>query len=150
MNLRTATTAAKLAFVPLAALTTIALAPADQAGASTKATTVTAIETDFHISLSKTSFKPGTYIFVAKNKGQTTHGLEITGPGLHNATSALIAPGHSTKLKVTFKAGKYDVFCPVPGHKALGMNLNLVVTSSGKASTTATTKSSSSFGGYGY
>jgi uncharacterized cupredoxin-like copper-binding protein len=151
MNLRIVTTTTlKLALIPLAALTTVALAPADQAGASTKATTVTAIETDFHIALSKTSFKPGTYIFDAKNKGQTTHALEITGPGLHNATTANIAPGKSAKLKVTFKSGKYDVFCPIPGHKALGMNVNLVISSSGKAhSTTATTKASST-GGAGF
>ena len=150
MKLRTVTTSIKLALIPLAALTTVALAPVDQAGASTKATTVTAIETDFHIALSKTSFKPGAYIFVAKNEGQTTHALQITGPGLHNATTVDIAPGKSTKLKVTLKSGKYDIFCPVPGHKALGMNMNVVVSSSGKApSTTATTKASST-GGAGF
>jgi len=67
------------------------------------------------------------YTFVARNKGQTTHALEITGPGLKNATTATINPGQSATLTVTFKKGTYDVFCPLPGHKALGMNVNLVV-----------------------
>ena len=103
---------------------------------------------EFHIALSVKHFKPGTYIFLAENKGQSTHALEITGPGLHNATTKLLAPGQDAKLKVTFKSGKYDVFCPVPGHKALGMNVNLVISASGGGSTTATTKAAS--GGYGY
>ena len=49
-------------------------------------------------------------------------------PWTHNASTADISPGQSVKLKVVFKSGdKYDVFCPVPGHKMLGMNVNLKV-----------------------
>jgi plastocyanin len=140
------TKALALLLLPLTAAGTLTIAT--PAGAA-KTTTVTAVETEFHIKLSKTSFKPGSYTFVAKNKGTITHALEITGPGLHNATTKDLSPGQSAKLKVTFKSGKYDIFCPVPGHKAMGMNVNVVVTSSGgKATTTGTTKSSS--GGYGY
>jgi uncharacterized cupredoxin-like copper-binding protein len=118
------------------------------AGASTKATTVTAIETDFHIALSKKTFSPGRYTFVAKNKGQTTHALQITGPGLSSdATTKNISPGQSAKLTVTFKKGAYDIFCPVPGHKQLGMNINLSV--GGGASATATVKSPGSGSGAG-
>jgi uncharacterized cupredoxin-like copper-binding protein len=120
--------------VPLLAASAVALAPAATAGASSKTTTVKAVETDFHIALSKSAFSPGTYIFVAQNKGQTTHALEITGPGLKHAVSKDISPGQSTQLKVTFKKGNYDVFCPIPGHKMLGMNVNLVVKSGGGSS----------------
>ncbi len=139
---------AALTLIPLTALAFTA-----PAGASTKTSTVKAVETDFKIALSAKSFKPGNYVFVAENKGQTTHALEITGPGLHDKTTKLLSPGQSAKLKVTLKKGKYDVFCPVPGHKALGMNVNLVVStsggnSSGAATVTGTTKASS--GGYGY
>ena len=42
---------------------------------------------------------------------------------------------------MTFKKGAYDVFCPVPGHKALGMNVNLKVGSTAK--TTAHTSAGS-------
>jgi uncharacterized cupredoxin-like copper-binding protein len=120
--------AAALSLLPLAALGSLAIA-SPAAAARAKSTTVTAVETDFHIKLSKSSFKPGTYVFVAENKGQTTHALEITGPGLHSPHTKDINPGQTTKLKVTFKAGRYDIFCPIPGHKALGMNLNVVVVS---------------------
>jgi uncharacterized cupredoxin-like copper-binding protein len=147
MTLRTRI--APFALVPLAALGALAFGAAP-ASASSKSTTVTAVETDFHIALSKSSFTPGNYVFVAKNEGHTTHGLEITGPGLHNAKTKLLTPGKSAKLKVTFKDGKYDVFCPVPGHKALGMNVNVVVTSSGKSSSSGSSTTKTTSGGYGY
>jgi uncharacterized cupredoxin-like copper-binding protein len=77
--------------------------------------------------LSKRSFSAGKYTFVAINKGAVTHSLEITGPGLSKPRSKDIEPRQSTKLTVTLKKGAYDVFCPVPGHKALGMNVNIRV-----------------------
>ena len=149
MTLRTTT--ATLALLPLAALGALALAPAAPAAASSKTITVKAVETNFHIALSQKKFSPGHYIFLAENKGSSTHALTITGPGLKHATTKDISPGKSAKLKVTLKKGKYDVFCPVPGHKALGMNVNIGVgisTSSGSSGGTTTTTSSSS--GYGY
>jgi uncharacterized cupredoxin-like copper-binding protein len=147
MKLRSLTV---LALAPLAALGTLTLADAGPAGASSP-TKVTAVETEFHIALSKKSFTPGKYIFKAENKGSVTHALTITGPGLKNAHTHGIAPGKSADLTVTFKKGKYDVFCPEPGHKAMGMNVNLKVGSSAKSSSSTSSKSSSGgSGGYGY
>jgi uncharacterized cupredoxin-like copper-binding protein len=142
MNLRSKSAKiALLPLVPLAVLGTVALTDAGPAGAST-ATKVKAIETDFHIALSQKTFKAGTYTFDAVNKGKTTHPLAITGPGLHNASTADIQPGQSVNLTVTFKSGaKYDIFCPVPGHKMLGMNVNVKV-----AGTAVTTSSKSNAG----
>ncbi len=135
--------AGRLAVLALAALATGALgvvtAAAGPAGASPKATSVKAVETEFHIALSKKTYAPGRYTFVAENKGHVTHALEITGPGLHSPHTKNLNPGQSAKLTVTFKQGTYDVFCPVPGHKMLGMNVNLSV---GVATTTATTMGS--------
>jgi uncharacterized cupredoxin-like copper-binding protein len=119
---------ARLSLVPLAALGALSLS--GTAGAS-KAVKVKAVETEFHIALSKKTFSPGTYTFVAENKGKVTHALEITGPGLHGPATADISPGKSADLNVVFKDGKYDVFCPVPGHKMLGMNVNIVVSGKG-------------------
>ncbi len=117
------------AIAGLLSLGAVATAPA---GASSHVTTVKAVETDFHIALSKKTFAPGRYTFVASNKGQTTHALQITGSGLKNAKTKNISPGQSAKLTVTFKKGPYDIFCPVPGHKALGMNVNIVVARTGR------------------
>jgi uncharacterized cupredoxin-like copper-binding protein len=156
MTLPSRSAAAKIALIPLAAMGALALTGAAPAGASSR-TTVKAVETDFHIALSKKTFGPGSYTFVAINKGKTTHALEITGPGLHDAETADISPGQSVKLNVVFKGGaKYDVFCPVPGHKMLGMNVNLRVSGTGVQTTTKngtmtkTTAASSGSGGVSF
>lgn len=143
--------AALLSLSALAVAGGLGAVAAGPAGASSKPTMVTATETDFHIALSKHSFSPGKYTFVAVNKGQTTHSLEITGPGLSNAKAKHIQPGQKTDLTVTFKKGVYDVFCPIPGHKMLGMNVNINVGGSSGASTTSkNSNTSTTSGGYGY
>ena len=99
--------------------------PAAGGGSGTK---VTATETEFHIALSTSSFKAGQYTFTAVNKGHLEHDLVINGPGVSDAkTQALLAPGQSGSVTVTLKAGTYDIFCGVPGHKAQGMNVNIKV-----------------------
>ena len=75
-----------------------------RAGSRVHATTkVKAVETDFHIALSKKSFKAGKYVFNAVNKGQTTHALMITGPGIKMAMTKDIQPGQSATLAVTLR-----------------------------------------------
>ena len=134
---------ASLPMAALAAAATTVLA-AGPAAASTSTTSVKAVETDFHIALSKSSFKPGKYVFHAVNKGHTTHALMITGPGIKMAMTKDISPGQSTTLAVTLKKGAYDIDCPIPGHKALGMNVNINV-----GGAAATSGSTSSAGGGG-
>jgi uncharacterized cupredoxin-like copper-binding protein len=150
--IRNATAVSLLALAAAAGATVVSAAPAS----ASSVTTVKAVETDFHIALSKSSFNPGKYTFDAVNKGQTTHALMITGPGITMAMTKDLSPGQSAKLTVTFKKGAYDIDCPIPGHKALGMNVNIKVggaatttsknTSSGKSSSSG----SSGSGGYGY
>jgi uncharacterized cupredoxin-like copper-binding protein len=162
-------TARRAAFIPLAALAVggataaASVVTAAPASAASKATQVKAVETDFHIALSKSSFKPGKYTFVAQNKGKTTHALMINGPGVNMAMTKDLAPGQNANLTVTLKKGAYNFNCPVPGHKALGMNLNITVggsattTSKNSGSATTTSKNSGTSssgsggsGGYGY
>ncbi len=145
----------RIAFVPLAALAAasgavVAAGPA-AASTSTTTTTVKAVETDFHIALSKSSFKAGKYVFNAVNKGHTTHALMITGPGIKMAMTKDISPGQSATLAVTLKKGAYDIDCPIPGHKALGMNVNITVAGGGttKSSASGSSGGTSSAGGGG-
>jgi uncharacterized cupredoxin-like copper-binding protein len=136
-SIRTAIASVPLAVLAAASGVTVAAAvlPAGPASAATKVTTVKAVETDFHIALSKNTFNAGKYTFVAQNKGQTTHALMISGPGIKMAMTKDIQPGQSAKLTVTLKKGPYDIDCPIPGHKALGMNVNIKV--GGGATTTS-------------
>jgi uncharacterized cupredoxin-like copper-binding protein len=151
------TASSRVALLPLAALaaatgataaaTVLEAVTAAPAGASTSTTTVKAVETDFHIALSKDTFKAGKYTFVAQNKGKSTHALMVTGPGIKMAMTKDIQPGQSAKLTVTFKKGAYDIFCPIPGHKMLGMNVNISV--GGAAATTSSGSKSDGSGGSG-
>jgi uncharacterized cupredoxin-like copper-binding protein len=88
------------------------------------ATTVPVTETEFKIAAGSTDLKAGEITFEAKNDGKIPHDLAIKGTG--NKTK-LISPGGSAELKVTLKAGKYELYCTVSGHEALGMKLNITV-----------------------
>jgi uncharacterized cupredoxin-like copper-binding protein len=148
----------RIASLPLAALaaasgatvaaTVLAAGPATAStSTSTSTTSVKAVETDFHIALSKSSFKAGKYVFNAVNKGHTTHALMITGPGIKMAMTKDISPGQSATLAVTLKKGAYDIDCPIPGHKALGMNVNINV--GGPTTTSGSTPKTSGSGSSG-
>jgi plastocyanin len=130
-------------------------ASSGQAAGSTTGTQVTATLTEYKIALSTSTFAPGTYTFVAKNAGQVGHALEIDGPGVSGDKTGGLAPGASANLTVTLSAGTYDVYCPVPGHKALGMDTKITVAGSGAGAgggsqAPATTDQTTSGSGGGY
>lgn len=90
-------------------------------------TQVTLTETEFALKLSRTSFTPGTYTFTADNAGKAAHALEVEGPGVSEAKTATIQGGQKATVTVTLKKGTYELYCPVSGHKELGMDKNIQV-----------------------
>ena len=99
--------------------------------------------------------KPGTVTFEVTNAGQTDHALEVEGNGVEEETET-ISPGSSAKLTVDLsKNGTYEVYCPIDGHRDMGMEAKLVVGggSGGGGGTTTNDDdktSTDSGGGYGY
>jgi hypothetical protein len=87
---------------------------------------VTAGLTEFAISLSEPTLEPGTYTFVVENAGGVDHALEIDGAAGEVETD-LLAPGESVELSVTLEEGSYELYCPVPGHRDQGMELEIAV-----------------------
>jgi plastocyanin len=82
--------------------------------------------------------KPGTYAFHITNKGTITHAFEVEGNGVEEK-SGDIQSGSSSTLNVTFsKNGSYEMYCPIDGHKALGMKGTLAVGSAAGAGGTTT------------
>jgi uncharacterized cupredoxin-like copper-binding protein len=69
---------------------------------------------------------PGTYTFMVTNNGQTSHALEIDGNGVEEETDTL-SPGDSGEVTVELTAGEYELYCPIDGHRANGMEGTLVV-----------------------
>ena len=84
--------------------------------------------------------KPGTYAFEVTNDGTITHALTIEASGSegNEVESGHIDPGSSKTIKFTFEAGKrYEMYCPVDGHKAEGMKGTISVgTAAGGGTTT--------------
>ena len=95
-------------------------------GAKPGAHTVKVSEVEWKIKLPQTTFAPGTYTFDVSNDGKVPHNLTVQGPAGTSATPNLAA-GASGTLKVDLKAGTYDFFCSVPGHKQLGMDDKVTV-----------------------
>ena len=113
---------------------------------------VTAVETEYKITLSTTSLQPGATTFVAMNKGHLSHSLEIDGPGVSDQRIAgTISPGSSKQLTVTLQKGTYEIYCPVDSHKSLGMDIHVTVGSAGAGGTQgtgSTSTNSTTTGGY--
>src|SRR5947209_10697812 len=116
--------------------------------------TIQVKESEFKLTPSSfTVAKPGTVTFEATNAGTIGHALEVEGNGVEEKTST-ISPGSSAKLTVDLsKNGTYEVYCPIDGHRAMGMEAKLVVggaSAGGGGTTTNQTTSTKSSGGYGY
>jgi uncharacterized cupredoxin-like copper-binding protein len=95
--------------------------------------------------------KPGKVTFEVTNAGQTDHALEVEGNGVEEETET-ISPGSSAKLTVDLsKNGTYEVYCPIDGHRSMGMEAKLTVGggSAGGGGTT-TNQTTSTKTGYGY
>ena len=115
--------------------------------------TIQVKEMEFKLTPSSfTVAKPGKVTFEATNAGTIGHALEVEGNGVEEKTGT-ISPGSSAKLTVDLsKKGTYEVYCPIDGHRAMGMEAKLVVggTGSGGGGTTTTETKTKSSGGYGY
>ncbi|MBD0709581.1 MULTISPECIES: copper-binding protein [unclassified Streptomyces] len=112
-----------------------AIAPPE---ASTTVNRVTAVLSDYHIKLSTQTYHPGTYAFTVRNEGHHQHALELEGPNGRDRGSTL-DPGQSMTLTVRLDSGVYQVFCPIDGHKDLGMKTEITVGGTPSGTTTPTT-----------
>jgi uncharacterized cupredoxin-like copper-binding protein len=90
--------------------------------------TVNLTATDFKFDPSDPSVKSGDVTFAMKNDGQTTHSLEIEDVnGQDKELEGNVSPGQSGTLKVNLPPGKYEFYCPVDGHKEMGMTGEITV-----------------------
>jgi uncharacterized cupredoxin-like copper-binding protein len=119
------------------------------AGTAGKATkTINVSETDFKLDPANPRVsKPGVVEIKATNNGQTTHSLEVEGPGGEQKLPSELQPGDSGTIKVDLsKPGRYEWYCPVDDHKGMGMKGEIVV-GGGGSNTTSTGGSETSTNG---
>jgi uncharacterized cupredoxin-like copper-binding protein len=97
----------------------------DQA-ASGGGETIAISESDYKLDPSEVDAKSGTVTFDLTNDGQTEHSLEIEGNGVEEESDTMAA-GDSTSFSVDLEPGTYEIYCPIDGHKDLGMEGELTV-----------------------
>jgi len=110
------------------ALLLLLLAGCTSSGASQPPPVTTLHLAEYRITPATLSLDAGIYTFSAINNGTISHALELTGHGIDGHTPDLaFAPGHTEGFTVTLKPGTYQFFCPIDGHRGLGMQGTLVV-----------------------
>lgn len=133
------------------------------------ATTAAAAGETIEISATEFAFDPptiqldqaGEYTFRLTNDGGSPHALEIEGAGIEEAATDTIGPGETAELTVELQDGEYEMYCPVDGHRDMGMEGTLVVggaaaggagtsTDDDNGTTTDDDGETTTEGGYGY
>ena len=74
--------------------------------------------------------RPGEKVtFVVKNEGAVDHEFESNERGEAGIDEIIIPPGRTRRVNWTApsEAGTYPIYCDLPGHRAAGMELTLVV-----------------------
>jgi uncharacterized cupredoxin-like copper-binding protein len=150
--------------IPAAAIAALALVAAGCGGggskksASTPATSgsnagaVTIRESEYKLNPANPKVAgAGATQFQIQNRGTVTHAFEVVGPKGKTRTKD-IQPGSSATLKVDLsKPGTYQFYCPIDGHRKLGMAGQVIVAGGGKSSSSGggTSQPSPSSGGGG-
>ena len=98
--------------------------------AGTPQKTIVVTGTEYKLALKAKKLAPGAYVFRFVNAGKQPHNLTVSGPQVNNEATPTIGGGKSAALDVALVPGTYDLYCSVPGHKELGMDVSLTVGSS--------------------
>jgi uncharacterized cupredoxin-like copper-binding protein len=118
-----------------------AVAAVTARGSATVAT-VKVTESEYHIRLSTRSVKAGSITFVVHNAGKVEHKLDLAGGGHGTVGFGTIAPGATRTKTVKLAGGTISLWCPIPGHAALGMKASLKVAGAAAGSAGTTTSGS--------
>jgi uncharacterized cupredoxin-like copper-binding protein len=90
--------------------------------AAPAATQVNVNETEYKLDPSTIMLNgPGNYTFNANNMGTMQHSLAIEGNGVAAALANPLSPGQQGSFTVMLQVGTYTIFCPIDGHRQLGM-----------------------------
>lgn len=117
---------------------------------SAAGTAITVTEREYHITLSKKSIPAGTVKLTVKNTGHMAHALAVSGAGITGVKKlATIAPGKTRTLTVKVAGGKLAVWCPLPGHAALGMKTSLKISGAAAGGGTGSPGTTAPVGGGG-
>ena len=109
-------------------LAVIALAVPAPSGAARRSQ-VQVVEKEYSLTLSRLRVSSGKVVVQLVNFGMDDHDLVVEGSGKGSkpVSFAMLAPGKLETKTLQLAAGKYTLFCSIPGHRALGMVASLTV-----------------------
>jgi uncharacterized cupredoxin-like copper-binding protein len=115
----------------LAVLAVLVVAAGGTALATTSATRLSlhaASNGDLRFNVKRLTARHGVVTLVMRNPSASglDHGIAVEGKHV-DKDGKIVAPGKNSVLTVSLKPGRYEFYCPVPGHKAAGMRGTLVV-----------------------
>jgi uncharacterized cupredoxin-like copper-binding protein len=105
--------------------TTTTSSAASGGGAASKVALATDPSGALKFDKTQLSAKAGKVTIDLTNSSQTPHAVAVEGNGVDKDGKTVT--GGSTSLTVDLKPGKYEFYCPVPGHKQAGMKGTLTV-----------------------
>ncbi|MEX2102945.1 MAG: cupredoxin domain-containing protein [Gaiellaceae bacterium] len=119
----------------VAAALSLAACGSDESGDGATTAAASASGETIEVSATEFAFDPptiqldqaGEYTFRLTNDGGALHALEIEGAGIEEATTDSIGPGETAEITVELQEGEYEIYCPVDGHRDMGMEGTLVV-----------------------
>jgi uncharacterized cupredoxin-like copper-binding protein len=85
---------------------------------------------DYRIEMA-TTLPSGLTVFRVTNAGMVQHSFALVGPGFEESLPTYLESGQTEEFTVTLTAGTYTVYCPVDGHRDIGMEHVLTVTQGG-------------------
>jgi hypothetical protein len=83
---------------------------------------------EYHLVLSRPSVKPGVVEIELQNTGEDPHDLRVRRVGgSHTFSVPLTDPGKRRSISIRVRPGRYQLWCSVADHAALGMQAQLRV-----------------------
>jgi plastocyanin len=109
-----------------AATATATQAPADDSGAAETVKFSAPSDGSLKFDQGDVTAKAGKVTIEFSNPSSTPHAVDIEGNGVDEETET-VTGGDAPPVTVDLKPGKYEYFCPVPGHREAGMEGTLTV-----------------------
>ena len=103
------------------------VAASSNGAAATASRSVGVTETEYRITLGRTTVPHGRITFYIANFGQDDHNLKVARHQIGYGWSGRIAAGGHARFTVRLRPGKYNLYCTIPGHRAMGMLARLTV-----------------------
>ena len=111
------------------AATLLCVAAAPAGGTTRDPARVQVVAKEFQLLPSRYVLRPGPTIVELVNAGEDAHdlALRLVAPGARTIHVPVVQPGALTRVRVTLRRGRYDVWCGVTNHRSLGMQALLRV-----------------------